>query len=78
MICLRLAKAEPPFFSRDRNILDTGPIINLKFINTLSHRTIFAEVTKTHSVEPDANLLPSHDILEAINPLLEGFPSCLG
>ena len=51
--------------------------MDLQFINPLTHGTIFAEITKTDPIEPDANLLPCNDVLEFIQPFLERFPATL-
>ena len=52
--------------------------MDLQFICALSHRTIFAEIPKPDPIEPDANLLPYHDVLDAVQPLLERLHASLG
>jgi hypothetical protein len=52
--------------------------MDLQFLDALSHRTIFAEIAKTDPIEPDPNLLPCRDVLEAVQPLLERFLARLG
>jgi hypothetical protein len=49
-------------------------VIDLQFVDALADRTIFTQIPETDPVEPDTNFLPRYDILETVEPFLNGFP----
>ena len=53
-------------------------VIDFQFVDALSDRTVLAQIAETDPVEPDANFLPGHDILEAVEPFLERLPARFG